>query len=70
MFIVCLHSLRTLEFRFESTIVMAEAALKLFEKHKKELDAFENWIQSQPRLPQNIGDDFEQDKCKLFDTNS
>lgn len=43
---------------------MAEAANKLFEKYEKELDAFENWIQGQPRLPQNIGENFNQDKSK------
>jgi len=34
----------------------AAAANELFEKYKKELDEFENWIQSQPRLPQHIGE--------------
>lgn len=43
---------------------MEKAANNLYEEHKKELDAFETWIQSQPRLPQNIGENFELDKCK------
>lgn len=33
----------------------AAAANELFEKYKNELDEFEKWIQSQPKLPQHIG---------------
>lgn len=34
---------------------MSNAAIELFEKHKKELDEFQSWIRSQSRLPQHIG---------------